>query len=668
VTVDQATRLPLEESRWEVERYLRARLCLANAAAGLSGPPDLELNVALLGVQDMLWSKPTQPWHSRLLRMSGRVLAVYLYEGVAVIGPLGTATRPHPPCFHCVARRWQQLRWRDERDAIELGWPVNGVARDPYITGFTLEAVWRVVESLVDAAGRVPAGPGERWVPNGVADGVADVYELRLDTLQVRRYPILADSECPVCGHPKPDSAAQAVIGLSQAPKRRAEDSRLRDVSEYRLPVAAYLNPVCGALGRGTGHRLGSNTAAPAIGYVSVRGLQYLHDSFWGGHADRFDTSVLIGILEGLERHAGIRPRGKATVVHDSYANLGASALDPRTCGLYPDAFYAKDSDYVQFTPDLPTSWVWGYSLRDRRSILVPESTVYYHLPRNHNLLVRECSNGCATGCGPEEAILQGLLEVVERDAFLLAWYGGRGLPEIDPRSCTNPRTRFMVDRIQLCGYDLRLFDNRIDLPIPVVTAVAVRRDGGPGRLIFGAGASLNPEEAIRSAVYEVAYPIPDFAEETIRSTPELEAMAADFWKVVLLQHHQRLFGLPAMAQHVDFLLRPQRTLPIAETYRDWYRDRPAAADLLDDVRFCVGQVTRAGFDVIVVDQTSPEQHRVGLRTVRVLAPGLLPIDFGWAKQRALHMPRMYSAFRRAGWRSTDLAASDLHFVPHPFP
>jgi ribosomal protein S12 methylthiotransferase accessory factor len=225
-----------------------------------------------------------------------------------------------------------------------------------------------------------------------------------------------------------------------------------------------------------------------------------------------------------------------------------------------------------------------------------------------------------------------------------------------------------MVDRIALCGYDVRLFDNRIDLPIPVVTAVAVRRDGGPGRLIFGAGASLNPEEAIRSAVYEVAYPVPDFADETVRATPELQAMAADFWKVVLLQHHQRLFGLPEMADHADFLLRPQRMFPIAETYRDWCRDRPPAADLLDDVRFCVEQVTHAGFDVIVVDQTSPEQHRVGLRTVRVLAPGLLPIDFGWAKQRALHMPRMYNAFRRAGWRTTDLGVSDLHFVPHPFP
>jgi ribosomal protein S12 methylthiotransferase accessory factor len=653
VTVDQATRLPLEESRWEVERYLRSRLCLIASAAGSAVPPNVELHVALLGVQDMLWSKPSQPWHSRLLRMSGRVLPVYLHERAAVIGPIGTTDRPYPPCFHCVARRWQQLRWRDERDSIELGWPVHGVARIPYITGFTLEAIWRVVESLVDTT---------------VAGGLSYVHELRLDTLQARRYPVLADSGCPVCADPVPDSADRAVIDLPAAPKRRPGDSRLRDVDEYGIAVAQYLNPVCGALGRGTGHRLASSTAAPAIGYVSVRGPEYLHDSFWGGHADRFDTSVLIGILEGLERHAGTRPRGKTTVVHDSYANLAGTALDPRTCGLYPDEFYAEDPSYVRFTPDVRTSWVWGYSLRDRRPVLAPESMVYYHLPHARNRLVRECSNGCATGGGPTEAILQGLLEVVERDAFLLAWYGRRGLPEIDPGSCTDPRTRFMIDRIALCGYDLRLFDNRIDLPIPVVTAVAVRRDGGPGRLIFGAGANLNPAEAVRSAVYEAAYPIADLAEETVRATPELKAMAADFWKVTLLQHHQRLFGLPEMARYADFLLAPNppaEPRPMADVYRGC---PPGAPDLLEDLRFCVDQVGRAGHDVIVVDETSPEQHTAGVCTVRVVVPGLLPIDFGWAKQRALRMPRMYTAFRRAGWRTTDLDVTDLHHVPHPFP
>jgi ribosomal protein S12 methylthiotransferase accessory factor len=50
--------------------------------------------------------------------------------------------------------------------------------------------------------------------------------------------------------------------------------------------------------------------------------------------------------------------------------------------------------------------------------------------------------------------------------------------------------------------------------------------------------------------------------------------------------------------------------------------------------------VAATGSDVVVVDQTTPDQVLPGLRTVRVLAPGLPPIDFGWRRQRALHLPR----------------------------
>ncbi|RII14945.1 YcaO-like family protein [Streptomyces sp. YIM 130001] len=95
---------------------------------------------------------------------------------------------------------------------------------------------------------------------------------------------------------------------------------------------------------------------------------------------------------------------------------------------------------------------------------------------------------------------------------------------------------------------------------------------------------------------------------------------------------------------------------------------RPVHHDLLDDVRYCRQAYADAGFDVLAIDQTSPEQRSVGLHTVRVVVPGLVPIDFGWHKQRALSLPRTRSAFRRAGWRTTDLGPEELNRVPHPFP
>ena len=82
----------------------------------------------------------------------------------------------------------------------------------------------------------------------------------------------------------------------------------------------------------------------------------------------------------------------------------------------------------------------------------------------------------------------------------------------------------------------------------------------------------------------------------------------------------------------------------------------------------CVRAVAEAGFDVIAVDQTSPMQRDLGLHTACVIVPGLLPIDFGWARQRVLTMPRLRTAHREAGVRDSDLSQEEIHAVPHPYP
>ncbi|GAA3116481.1 hypothetical protein GCM10020254_74100 [Streptomyces goshikiensis] len=86
------------------------------------------------------------------------------------------------------------------------------------------------------------------------------------------------------------------------------------------------------------------------------------------------------------------------------------------------------------------------------------------------------------------------------------------------------------------------------------------------------------------------------------------------------------------------------------------------------DLERCVSAVTAEGFDVVVVDQTMPEQRKLGLHTVSVLVPGLLPIDFGWSRQRALGMPRMRTGLFTAGLRERALEPGDLNPAPHPFP
>jgi ribosomal protein S12 methylthiotransferase accessory factor len=363
-------------------------------------------------------------------------------------------------------------------------------------------------------------------------------------------------------------------------------------------------------------------------------------------------------------------PRGKLITVLDSYEHLAPDALDPRTCGLYQPEFYRKAFPHFQaFTPESTIPWTWGYSFRKGRPILVPEQLVYYMPYRSDNVdFVQECSNGCAIGSCLEEAIFYGLLELIERDAFLMAWYARLAPPRIDPRSSHRPETLFILEAIEKYGYELHLFDTRFDIRIPSVVGVARRKEWDFGYLALAAGCSMDPEDAIRGALCEIASYLPGFRQRVVHEREALQEMAHDYSKVKKLPHHMLLYGLPEMAPHTTFLFQNQLFRTIDDTYHDWQQTAPRNQDLRDDLLFCIEKITQLGMDVIVVDQTSPEQQAAGLKTVCVIVPGLLPISFGWGKDRVFDLPRLRTLPRTAGFRETDFEPDPADVIPHPFP
>ncbi|OEV04349.1 bacteriocin biosynthesis protein SagD [Streptomyces oceani] len=631
-----------------------------------------------LGVADAFAPEAAEP-PSRDTARDG--VPVWLYGRYAVLGPFPPEPgffSPRPggsgcrPCRRCLARRWQAVRSVELRTALEVGGPSGGgtvaAGASPYVTPFAATLLAQLI-----AARSTGAGPVTGTFPA--------VHLVDLESLRVRHYPLVPDPECPGCGHVERDTPRAATLTLRPAPVSRPGSFRVRALDAYELPVEPYANPVCGSLGPSVVHDVSSTSTSATIGCFSMRSGDYLRETFWGGHADSFADSVRIGVLEGLERYAGMRARTRTAGAHASLDSLrarGTPLVDPRVCGLYSDAFHEANPHVTPFRADREIPWVWGYSLRDERPLLVPEVLTYYHTPGLEHRFVQESSNGCASGGSLEEAAYFGLMEVVERDAFLLAWYGRLALPEIDPGSLTG-RSRHAVDRLAMYGYEARFFDTRITFPIPVVTGVAVRHDGGLGRMCFGAGASLDPDAAVAAALCEIATDAVNLQGRTLRDEQRLRAMSRDYDKVAALHDHPLAYGIPEMGDNAAFLLgapgEPRARHSMERLYVS--EDRPSgplgsrplpSQDLREDLGNCVNTVSAAGFDVVVVDQTMPEQRELGLTTVSVLVPGLLPIDFGWSRQRALRMPRLRTAPRQAGLRTHDLTSADLNPAPHPFP
>ncbi|MEU4968311.1 TOMM precursor leader peptide-binding protein [Streptomyces smyrnaeus] len=653
-----------EADRLRVERALTSRL------QDSPGQP-VSVQVRLLGTRDAY----TEPDRLPDPAPGTTLVPVQLHGGYALLGPLGPP-QPSPgrPCFHCLATRWQALRPAVERDALELrpDVRVHAAAPNPYLTPFALDMLAHLAGAALGTASREePTVPG---TGTGTVPGTGTVYRLALDTLRVERVRLLADPACPRCGAGEgveegaARGPARSAVRLRPGLVPRPGTSRLLSAAEAvpKRVAEALANPVCGALGTGVRPDREAANTAPAGGRFAVRGTSRLMDVHWSGHADTYRASAALALCEGLERLAGLRDGGPGRI-RAARSALRHPSVDPRECGLPPAAFFdGAPPHFAPYDEDLVLPWLWGWSLRDERPVLVPEQLVHYRLAGPGPFFAAETSNGCAGGSCVEEAVLHGLLEVVERDAFLAAWLGRARLPQIAVDGRRSATTLHLADRMRRGGYRLRLLDNRIDLPVPVVTAVATREDGGPGALCLSSAAALDPERAAESAVREVASYLSGFPERTLRNLDRLRAMAQDFSLVRELSEHAALYGLPEMERHAAFLLGPdERSRPSAAAFGG--PAAPPAGDLSAAVRHCRDLLAARGFDTVVVDQTGPEQRAVGTRVVRVLVPGLLPLDFGARRHRAPGMARARTALRSAGLRADDLTAAELNPAPHPF-
>jgi len=258
------------------------------------------------------------------------------------------------------------------------------------------------------------------------------------------------------------------------------------------------------------------------------------------------------------------------------------------------------------------------------------------------------------------EAVGRALLEVMERDAFLMAWYSSGTRAPLDLGSAQDWRLLVLARRLERLGYTAMAWDVTQELGVPVVWAMAVSDSPGLPRTLSGCGCHPDPELATWSALAEVASGLPHLSQEYERESGRAAAMWSDPGSVRTMADHGLLYAAPQAEEHLGFLLRDRRD-PVS------FRDRFGAPDGWSErcwtemSRLLVEAVIGAGLDAIAVDQTTPEQAAMGLVAARVLVPGALPMTFG-------HETRRLEGAERLAGRLRDSGARGVNPWPHPFP
>jgi ribosomal protein S12 methylthiotransferase accessory factor len=236
--------------------------------------------------------------------------------------------------------------------------------------------------------------------------------------------------------------------------------------------------------------------------------------------------------------------------------------------------------------------------------------------------------NGAAAGNSPEEAVLQGLLELVERDSVALWWYNMLRKPGVDLRSFNDPYFIQLIDCYESLHRNLHVLDLTSDLNIPAFAAISRRTDRGPQDILFGFGAHVDARIGLERALVELnqILPIAHVTDEE-RAAGQYRTRDRDFldWlKTALMEN------LPYLA--------PLEGRPL-KTAADY--PRLCEPNVFQAVMVCKAAIEKRGVEILALDMTRPD---IGLPVFRVFAPGLrhfwkrlrpgrlydVPVEMGW--------------------------------------
>jgi ribosomal protein S12 methylthiotransferase accessory factor len=206
-------------------------------------------------------------------------------------------------------------------------------------------------------------------------------------------------------------------------------------------------------------------------------------------------------------------------------------------------------------------------------------------------------SNGCAAGNTREEAIVQGFLELVERDAYAIWWYNRLRRPEVDLSEFDDAYIRDIKSQFADHGRKIWVLDITSDLGVPTYVAIMHWIKDGKENIEFGSGSHFDKRIALLRSLTELSQFL-SIGEGGLRG----DRSTLDGTTPLKLENY------PFLQPATNVVAPPPLNMNVP------------LDSVKEQVEACVEVARRAGYDFLVLDQTRPD---VEVPVVRVIVPGL---------------------------------------------
>ncbi len=180
-----------------------------------------------------------------------------------------------------------------------------------------------------------------------------------------------------------------------------------------------------------------------------------------GGTPEQAEASAVMELAERFSFFSFYRQ--EKNFIFDTYENLHNIALpfDEIAKSVHDDS--PELDNAKKFYSILPMRWTWACNLTQKKDVLIPFDWFF---------AINEF-NGPSAGNCKEEAILQGICEVVERHVSSIVSRNRLSVPAIDLNTSVDPVARELIGKYLRAGVKLYASDFSLDTGIPTIGLLA---------------------------------------------------------------------------------------------------------------------------------------------------------------------------------------------------
>ncbi|PHS05746.1 MAG: hypothetical protein COA88_11810 [Kordia sp.] len=538
----------------------------------------------------------------------------------AFVGPV-FKQKDNTPCWQCLNYRMRAnnaLRWIKYEDS-----EIKYDELTSYIGKNIIEIPIRFDENLIKKHVQLSVSVLKNLLDN---DSTDQFYEIHTDYKEPWLHPVIKRPQCSCCGDKYLyQKQTQSPINLQSSKKIFTKDGGVRCVSpeETCTSLKKTISPVSGLLNHCSTlskkgkyinqiYRSGFFQIPRQLNALSHKLSNETFSYVTMGKGISTQQSQASALSEGIERLAS-QFQGDETILFCKPLANDPDYILPQQLTPFTDRQYAsfgkeQNKEYQLYAAEKymnssPLHWTVVWSLTNERQRYLPLSYCYAHTPFDDQKFNRFYHNGGAAGNTLEEAILQGFLEVIERDAISIWWYNQVPRDEIQFDDVSSDLLQQMSHTLEE-EWDYWAIDISSDFDIPVIAAISKHKI--TGQICFGFGCHIDAMIACQRALTELC----QITEIRDKNTAP--------------------FNFDAI-KNAAFLFPSKNNKKQLESF-----DTPVNSDIKDDIKYCLAQASRLKLEVLVLNYSRPDMI---LHTAKVIIPGACHIFPYLAAERLYKVP-----------------------------